>query len=103
MPFEPVPFALPSGEPYFVAVEILPLGKEIAANHLCLSPTCAAEFRYALLTDNDTLRSRILKAGPDANQTLEVEIEVPLPEHRKIRFTQKHLTDLQAAIRACER
>lgn len=98
---EPMPFVLPSNEPYFVAVEILPLGKEIEANHLCLSPTCAAEFRHALLTDDNDLRARILEVVPDANQALEVEVEVPLHEHRRIRFSKRHLTDLQEAIRVC--
>ena len=100
---EPVPFSLQSGEPYFVAVEILPLGKEIPANHLCLSPTCAAEFRHALGTDDDALRARIMEIVTNADQIFEVEIDVPILEHRRIRFSKRHLTDLQAAIRACDR
>jgi hypothetical protein len=98
---EEMPFLLPSNEPYFEAVEILPLGKELVANHLCLSPTCAAEFQHALQTGEDALRARILNVDPEVDHALECEVEVPLTAHQKIRFVRSHLKDLQAALRAC--
>lgn len=96
---EEMPFLLPSNEPYFEAVKILPLGEEHVANHLCLSPTCAAEFQHALQTGEDALRARILNVDPEADYALECEVEVPLTAHQKIRFVRSHLKDLQAALR----
>jgi hypothetical protein len=97
---EPMPFCLPSGAPYFEAVEFLSLGKENQANYLCLSPVCAAEFKHALQTDEETLRARIhsLDARLPEDQ-LTIQVDVPLIQHRKLRFRRSHLVDLQAALR----
>ena len=93
MSHEPMPFSLPSGGPFFEAVEFLSLETENAANYLCLSPICAAEFKYALQTDEETLRARI--HALDANlpeEQLTIQIEVPLLQHRSVRFRRSHLT-----------
>lgn len=100
MSHQPMPFNLPSGDPFFEAVEFLALETENAANYLCLSPTCAAEFNYALQTDEETLRARI--QALDANlpeEQLTIQIEVPLLQHRSLRFRRSHLIDLQAVLR----
>jgi len=93
----PVPFRLPDGRPYFEAVEIFQLDNEIEANHLCLSPTCAAEFRHALENSEEELRERILEVEIETGG-LEVTVKVPLSEHSVIRFTKRHLIDLRAAL-----
>jgi hypothetical protein len=97
---EPMPFCLASGDPYFEAVEFVSLGTENAANYLCLSPVCAAEFNHALQTDEETLRARI--QALDANlpeDQLTIEVDVPLLQHCKLRFCRTHLVDLQAVLR----
>ena len=94
----PMPFCLPDGRPFFEAVELFSLGKEIPSNHLCLSPTCAAEFRHALSTEDGDLRRRILDLSFEAGG-LEILIDVPLTEHCRVRFVRSHLIDLQAALR----
>jgi len=97
MSHQPMPFRLPDGRPYFEAVEIFQLDSEIEANHLCLSPTCAAEFRHALEDSEEELRERILEVDSEADG-LEVTVNVPLDEHSVIRFTKRHLIDLKAAL-----
>jgi hypothetical protein len=92
-----MPFRLPDGRPYFEAVEIFQLDNEIEANHLCLSPTCAAEFRHALEDSEESLRQRILEVDIESGG-LEVTVKVPLNEHSVIRFTKRHLIDLKAAL-----
>jgi translation initiation factor IF-2-like protein len=100
MSHQPMPFDLPSGNPFFEAVPFLALETENAANYLCLSPTCAAEFKHSLQMDEETLRARV--QALDANlpsEQLAIPIEVPLLQHRSLRFRRSHLTDLQAALR----
>lgn len=100
MSHEPMPFSLPSGGPFFEAVEFLSMEKENAANYLCLSPICAAEFKYALQTDDATLRDRIYSLDASLpEKQLSIQIEVPLLQHRIVRFTRSHLIDLQAALK----
>ena len=97
MTHQPMPFRLPDGRPYFEAVQIFQLDNEIEANHLCLSPTCAAEFRHALEDSDEELRERILEVDIETDG-LEVTVKVPLDEHSVIRFTKRHLIDLKAAL-----
>jgi hypothetical protein len=100
MSHEPMPFRLPSGQPFFEAVELLSLGNECTANYLCLSPVCAAEFKYALQTTNASLRARLEALDPNRPEPeLTIQVEVPLRQHRTVRFRRAHLMDLQAAIR----
>ena len=94
-----MPFALPSGTPFFEAVELFDLDTELTANHLCLSPVCAAEFQHALRTSEDELRTSVQDLDLNrAEAELTVQIDVPIPEHRTLRFRRSHLIDLQAAL-----
>lgn len=96
---QPMPFKLPDGEEYFEAYQYIDLlEKEYVANHLALCPNCAAEFQNACQTDENEKADLILDLDPTADEeNLVVYIDMPVHEH--LRFTQKHLIDLQGAIK----
>lgn len=94
-----MPFTLPDGEAYFEAYQYIDiLEKEYEANHLALCPNCAAEFEHACRTDDSNKAELILNVDVTGD---EIQFFVPLdmPVHRQLRFTQRHLIDLQAATR----
>lgn len=94
-----MPFSLPSGEEYFEAYHYTDvLGKEYEANHLALCPNCAAEFQYACQTDENERVERILDLEPTMNEA-NLVVNIDMPVHRHLRFTQRHLIDQQAAIK----
>lgn len=95
----PMPFKLPDGEEYFEAYQYADtLSKEYEANHLALCPNCAAEFAYACQTDEDEKTKLILQIDPAIDEK-ELIVHLDMPEHQALRFTQRHLIDLQAVIR----
>jgi hypothetical protein len=93
-----MPFSLPNGKEYFVACQYIDLfEKEYYANHLALCPNCAAEFMYACQTDEKKREELLLTIqATDNEENLIVHLDMPV--HRCLRFTQRHLIDLQAAI-----
>jgi hypothetical protein len=94
-----MPFSLPSGEEYFEAYQYTDvLGKEYEANHLALCPNCAAEFQYACQTDENERAKLILNLDLTVNEE-NLVVYIDMPVHRRLRFTQRHLIDLQAAIK----
>ncbi|HLZ56810.1 MAG TPA: hypothetical protein VKR06_07675, partial [Ktedonosporobacter sp.] len=96
---EAMPFRLPNGEEYFEAYEYTEtLKKEYDANHLALCPNCAAEFQHACLTDKHKRAELILNVNSTANEE-DLIVYLDMPVHRRLRFTQRHLIDLQAAIK----
>ncbi|HYT43076.1 MAG TPA: hypothetical protein VEP90_12095, partial [Methylomirabilota bacterium] len=96
---KPMPFQLPEGEDFFVAYQYIDLlGKEHEANHLALCPNCAAEFQYACQTDENRRAELILDLDPSINET-ELVVSIDMPVHQNLRFTQRHLIDLQMAVK----
>ena len=96
---QPMPFRLPNGEEYFEAYQYTEiLGKEHEANHLALCPNCAAEFQYACQTDKHKRVELILDLVPTINEE-DLVVYLDMPVHRQLRFTQRHLIDLQMAIK----
>jgi hypothetical protein len=94
-----MPFRLPNGEEYFEAYQYTEiLGKEYEANHLALCPNCAAEFQYACQTNKHERVELILDLEPTINEA-NLVVNIDMPVHRRLRFTQRHLIDLQAAIK----
>ncbi len=95
---KPMPFSLPNGEEYFEAYQYSEiLGKEYEANHLALCPNCAAEFKYACQTDENKRAELILDIDLTAAEE-DLIAPIAMPVHQRLRFTQRHLIDLQAAI-----
>lgn len=93
-----MPFKIGNND-YFEAVQFIrSIGKEIDANRLALCPNCAAEFSYVCDTsdkDKNTLLLSINNFSEDKSV-----INLSLPVHSSLRFTQRHLIDLQAALRS---
>jgi len=94
-----MPFCLPNGEAYFEAYQYSEiLEKEYDANHLALCPNCAAEFHYACQTDKNERAELILNIDSMLNEE-NLVVNIDMPVHRQLRFTQRHLIDLQMAIK----
>ncbi len=94
----PMPFKLPNGEEYFEAYQYIEvLKKEYEANHLALCPNCAAEFEHACQTDENKRAELIQDLNPAVDEA-HLVVYLDMPVHRSLRFTQRHLIDLQAAI-----
>jgi len=94
-----MPFCLPNGEEYFEAYQYIEvLEKEYEANHLALCPNCAAEFQHACQTDKHKRAELILNVDSSAQEE-NLVVYIDMPVHRRLRFTQRHLIDLQAAIK----
>ncbi len=93
-----MPFRLPNGEEYFEAYQYSEiLEKEYEANHLALCPNCAAEFKHACQTDGNKRAELIQDLDPAVDEA-NLVVHIDMPVHRRLRFTQRHLIDLQAAI-----
>ena len=96
---QPMPFRLPSGEEYFEAYQYIDLlEKEYDANHLALCPNCAAEFQHACCTDENK-RAELILGMNMMTEEKNLVIYLDMPVHQRLRFTQKHLIDLQTAIK----
>jgi hypothetical protein len=96
---KPMPFQFPEGEDFFVACQYIELlEKEHEANYLALCPNCAAEFQYACQTNEDKRAELILDLDPSINET-ELVVPLDMPVHQNLRFTQRHLIDLQMAVK----
>jgi len=95
----PMPFRLPNGEEYFEAYQYIDLlENEHDANHLALCPNCAAEFQHACQTDKNKRAKLILDIDPMAEEE-NLIVFLDMPVHKSLRFTQRHLIDLQAIIK----
>jgi hypothetical protein len=65
---------------------------------IILCPNCAAEFQYACQTDKNKMPDLILELDPtDDEANLVVHIDMPV--HQNLHFTQRHLIDLQLAVK----
>lgn len=96
---QPMPFRLPNGEEYFEAYQFIDsLRKENDANHLALCPNCAAEFQHTCQTDKNK-RAELILGMNITTEEKNLVIDLDMPVHRRLRFTQKHLIDLQTAIK----
>jgi hypothetical protein len=74
------------------------LKKEHEANYLALCPNCAAEFQYACQTDEDQRAELILDLDPTLDET-KLDVPIVMPVHQNLSFTQRHLIDLQMAVK----
>ena len=98
-----MPFKLRSGDYYFEAVQIVDdVRKEHHQLYLALCPVCAA--KYKLLVKNDdacigSFRADLLSLE-DACE-FSIEMHDPNLAPLSLRFTQKHLLDIQTIL-ACE-
>jgi hypothetical protein len=96
---QPMPFRLANGEEYFEAYQYIDfLEKEYVANHLALCPNCAAEFQHACQTD-ETERADLILGINMTTDEKNLVIYLDMPVHQRLRFTQRHLIDLQMAIK----
>ena len=96
---QPMPFQYPEGEDFFVACQYIELlEKENEANYLALCPNCAAEFQYACQTDEDKRAEVILDLDPTVDEA-NLVVYIDMPVHQRLRFTQRHLIDLQMAVK----
>jgi hypothetical protein len=96
---QPMPFQYPKGEDFFVACQYIELiEKEHEANYLALCPNCAAEFQYACRSDKNKKAGLILNLDSTVKEE-KLVVNIDMPVHRRLRFTQRHLIDLQAAIK----
>jgi hypothetical protein len=94
-----MPFQYPKGEDFFVACQYIELiEKEHEANYLALCPNCAAEFQYACRSDKNKKAGLILNLDSTVKEE-KLVVNIDMPVHRRLRFTQRHLIDLQAAIK----
>ena len=94
-----MPFQLPDGEDFFVACQYIELlEKEHDANYLALCPNCAAEFQYACQTNENKRAELILDLDPSINEK-ELVVPLDMTVHQHLRFTQRHLIDLQMAVK----
>lgn len=92
-----MPFKL-HGDDYFEAVQFLEsFDREIEANYLALCPNCAAEYKYGCTTEPNSRLSQLMALnfqGPEEEMLLELK----MPAHRTLRFTQRHLIDLRESL-----
>ena len=89
-----MPFKLADGDHYFESVEcISKIGKELESNRLALCPVCAAKYRYARTTPDETLRSEILHLEEERCNLILAN------EPHTLRFVEVHRGDLQTSLR----
>jgi hypothetical protein len=94
-----VPFRTKDGLWYFEAVRFITARKQVhTANAIALCPLCAALYKYARQTKNESLVERLASRNVDMGQG-SVEIPVSLNNERvKITFTGRHAIDIKAAL-----
>jgi len=96
-----MPFRLPSGDPYFEAVQFVRgLDRLYFENRLALCPVCAARYQHTLKCTEDDLRRRVLATRNDGGQgTVEVVVELH-DGPAKLRFVSHHAFDLCTILEA---
>ncbi len=100
MPFTYKPVNGENLRDYFEAVQFVRnVTREHEANHLALCPNCAAAYKYACTTSEEDRVQRVLSLNAQGHER-DMVIALDLPVHHAVRFTQRHLIDLQAALKA---
>ena len=88
---------------YTIQVNLLSVGhcfdleEEHKNNHLVHCPNCAAEFQHVCQTGQDERAKLILDLDPAVDEA-KLIVHIDMPVHRQLRFTQRHLIDLQVAV-----
>lgn len=92
-----MPFMV-KGEDYFEAVEFVRSSrKEYPENSLALCPNCAAEYKHACSTPENERIDLLLAVDINLPEE-ELKVNIELPNHTYLRFTQKHMIDLRAVM-----
>ncbi len=92
-----MPFKIGGSEDYFESVQcIKSVKKDFKPNHLALCPNCAAEYKFACETSEQDRIEFILLL--DHIQDTDLIVPLQMPVHDRLRFTQKHLIELQAVL-----
>lgn len=92
-----MPFKIGGSEDYFESVQcIKSVKKDFKPNHLALCPNCAAEYKFACETSEPDRIEFILLL--DHIQDSDLIVPLQMPVHDRLRFTQKHLIELQAVL-----
>jgi len=87
-----------NGEYYFEAIQFIRSTKnEFLQNHIALCPNCSAEYKYACSTSEQERIELLLGLDQSLSES-ELIIPLKMPVNDSLRFTQKHLIDLQAAM-----
>lgn len=98
-----------NGENYFEAINIVKykdLPEKLANsskygwNSLCLCPNCAAEYNYSSKKISTIYEQIIsLEVIPGSEDTIDIEIEMPVSEKRVIRYSPRHFMALKQALK----
>jgi len=102
-----MPFKKIDGDYYFEAVEIFDkenMPKEHQIPHLALCPTCAAKYKEFVKRPKGqyaTIKGAIARFD-FSRQPENYSIRIKLDEDTEIRFTEKHLRDVQSVLRAVD-
>ncbi len=97
------------GRYYFEAINILKYSElpqelgnssHLGWNSLCLCPNCAVEYSYCSKKVSGFYDQVMqLNAEPDSEETVNIDIEMPLGEHRKIYYSPRHFIALKEAFK----
>lgn len=98
-----------NGQNYFEAINVIKYSKlperlanssRYGWNSLCLCPNCAAEYNYAskkISSMYDQIMS--LEVEPGSDETIDIDIEMPVGKHRRIRYSPRHFMALKEALK----
>ena len=97
-----------NGERYFEAINVIKFSKlperlansgKFGWNSLSLCPNCAAEYNYAskkISTVYEQVMSVDVKPGSE--ETIDIDIELPMGKLKKIRYSPRHFMALKEAL-----
>jgi hypothetical protein len=98
-----------NGDNYFEAINVIKYSKlperlanssKYGWNSLCLCPNCAAEYNYAskkISSMYDQIMS--LDVEPGSDETVDIDIEMPVGKRRRIRYSPRHFMALKEAMK----
>lgn len=98
-----------NGDNYFEAINVIKYSKlperlanssKFGWNSLCLCPNCAAEYNYAskkISSMYDQIME--LEVEPGSEETIDIDIEMPVGKRRRIRYSPRHFMALKEALK----
>lgn len=98
-----------NGEHYFEAINIIKFNKlperlenssYLGWNSLSLCPNCAAEYNYSSKKIS-TIYSQVMSKDvePDSEETIDINIEIPMGKSRRIHYSPRHFIALKEAFK----